>query len=354
VGRLAIIRTFPKSELLSAMNFVIIPALIGPMLGPTVGGLIVHWFSWRDIFFVNVPMGIAALWIIARHMPDYRGDAPRKLDVVGLVLFGTGTALLSWLLEIFGEHTIDITSAGVLFLLSLCLLGAYGWHARQIRFPLLQLSLFDVRTFRVSVVGGFITRLGIGGLPFLLPLLFQLGLGLPAWQSGLLMMPAAAAAMTMKFLRSRILRRWGFRQVLVVNTLLVGTVICTYSLVSPATPLALIVLLGLTQGLFNSLQFSSINGMAYADIEAAESSMATSIASTFQQLSLSFGLACSSLVAGWYLGDLPQTDQLAVTRALHHTFVTIGVLTILSSLSFWTLRRADGENVSRGRVSVDA
>jgi len=354
VGRLAIIRTFPKSELLSAMNFVIIPALIGPMLGPTVGGLIVHWFSWRDIFFVNVPMGIAALWIIARHMPDYRGDAPRKLDVVGLVLFGTGTALLSWLLEIFGEHTIDITSAGVLFLLSLCLLGAYGWHARQIRFPLLQLSLFDVRTFRVSVVGGFITRLGIGGLPFLLPLLFQLGLGLPAWQSGLLMMPAAAAAMTMKFLSSRILRRWGFRQVLVVNTLLVGTVICTYSLVSPATPLALIVLLGLTQGLFNSLQFSSINGMAYADIEAAESSMATSIASTFQQLSLSFGLACSSLVAGWYLGDLPQTDQLAVTGALHHTFVTIGVLTILSSLSFWTLRRADGENVSRGRVSVDA
>ena len=354
VGRLAIIRTFPKSELLSAMNFVIIPALIGPMLGPTVGGLIVHWFSWRDIFFVNVPMGIAALWIIARHMPDYRGDAPRKLDVVGLVLFGTGTALLSWLLEIFGEHTIDITSAGVLFLLSPCLLGAYGWHARQIRFPLLQLSLFDVRTFRVSVVGGFITRLGIGGLPFLLPLLFQLGLGLPAWQSGLLMMPAAAAAMTMKFLSSRILRRWGFRQVLVVNTLLVGTVICTYSLVSPATPLALIVLLGLMQGLFNSLQFSSINGMAYADIEAAESSMATSIASTFQQLSLSFGLACSSLVAGWYLGDLPQTDQLAVTRALHHTFVTIGVLTILSSLSFWTLRRADGENVSRGRVSVDA
>jgi MFS family permease len=163
------------------------------------------------------------------------------------------------------------------------------------------------------------------------------------------MMPAAVAAMTMKFLSSRILRRWGFRQVLVVNTLLVGAVICTYSLVSPATPLALIVLLGLMQGLFNSLQFSSINGMAYADIEASESSMATSIASTFQQLSLSFGLACSSLVAGWYLGDLPQTDQLAVTRALHHTFITIGVLTILSSLSFWTLRRADGENVSRGR-----
>src|SRR5450755_2937560 len=139
VGRLAIIRTFPKSELLVAMNFVIIPALIGPLLGPTVGGLIVHWLSWREIFFVNVPMGIVALLIIYRHMPDYHGDAPRPLDIVGLVLFGSGTALLSWLLEIFGEHSIDVTSAGVLFLLSMSLLLAYGWHAQQLPYPLLRL-----------------------------------------------------------------------------------------------------------------------------------------------------------------------------------------------------------------------
>ena len=348
VGRLAIVRTFPKSELLVAMNFVIIPALIGPLLGPTVGGLIVHWFSWREIFFVNVPMGVLALWVIFNHMPDYRGDTPRRLDVVGLVLFGTGTALLSWLLEIFGEHTIDVTSGGVLLLLSLCLLAAYGWHSRQVAQPLLDLTLFKLRTFRVSVAGGFITRLGIGGLPFLLPLLFQLGLGLPAWESGLLMMPSAAAAMTMKFLSSKILRRYGFRQVLIVNTLLVGITICMYSLVTPATPLLVIVLLGLSQGLFNSLQFSSINGMAYADVAMPDTSMATSIASTLQQLSLSFGLACSSLIAGWYLGHVPQTQQVAVTTALHYTFITLGLLTIASSLSFWTLRQGDGDNVSRG------
>ncbi|MEO8346987.1 MAG: DHA2 family efflux MFS transporter permease subunit [Betaproteobacteria bacterium] len=349
VGRLAIIRTFPKSELLVAMNFVIVPALIGPLLGPTVGGLIVHWFSWREIFFVNVPMGVAALWIIYHYMPDYRGDAPRKLDVVGLVLFGTGTALLSWLLEIFGEHSIDVTSGGVLLLLSLSLLAAYGWHSRQVAHPLLDLSLFRFRTFRVSVAGGFITRLGIGGLPFLLPLLYQLGLGLPAWQSGLLMMPSAAAAMCMKFLSTKILRRYGFRKVLIVNTLLVGCTICTYLLVTPNTPLTLIVMLGLAQGLFNSLQFSSINAMAYADIEPAQSSMATSIASTMQQLSLSFGLACSSLIAGWYLGNVPQTQQIAVTTALHYTFITVGILTIVSSLSFWTLQPHDGDNISRGK-----
>ena len=250
VGRLAIIRTFAKSELLVAMNFVIIPALIGPLLGPTVGGLIVHWLSWREIFFVNVPMGIVALLIIYRHMPDYRGEARRPLDVVGLVLFGTGTALLSWLLEIFGEHDIDTTSAGVLFLLSMSLLAAYAWHARQLAYPLLRLSLFKVRTFRVSVVGGFITRLGIGGMPFLLPLLYQLGLGLPAWESGLLMMPTAAAAMGMKFLSAAVLRRYGFRRILVVNTVALGITLGMFALVTPNTPLAMIVLLGLGTRIF--------------------------------------------------------------------------------------------------------
>jgi MFS family permease len=348
VGRLAIIRTFAKSELLRAMNFVIIPALIGPLLGPTVGGLIVHWLMWRDIFFVNVPVGLVALLPAHRHMPDYRGDAPRPLDIVGLVLFGSGTALLSWLLEIFGEHQLDVTSAAVLLLLSINLLAAYAWHASQMSFPLLHLALFRVRTFRVSVMDGFATRLRVGGLPFLLPLLYQLGLGLPAWHSGLLMMPAAAAAMGMKFIATRVLARYGYRQVLIVNTVMIGVIVSLYSLVIPGTPNLLIVLLSLVFGFFNSLQFTSMNSMAYADIETADSSMASTIASSLQQMSMSFGLACGSLIAGWYLGDLPQTDRAAVTTALHHTFLTLGGLTILSSLSFWTLGSRDGESVSRG------
>lgn len=352
VGRLAIIRTFPKAELLRAMNFVIIPALIGPLLGPTVGGLIVHWVSWRYIFFVNVPVGLAALLLAHRHMPDYHGDAPRPLDIVGLVLFGSGTALLSWLLEIFGEHNLDVTSAAIMLLLSISLLAAYGWHARQIAFPLLRLALFRVRTFRVSVVGGFITRLGVGGMPFLLPLLYQLGLGLPAWQSGLLMMPSAAAAMGMKFISARVLARHGYRQVLIVNTVMIGVVVGMYALVVPATPILLIVLLSLSFGFFNSLQFTSMNSMAYADIDTRDSSMASTIASSLQQMSMSFGLACGSLIAGWYLGDLPQTNHAAVTTALHYAFLTLGGLTILSSLSFWTLRAGDGESVSRGNVPV--
>lgn len=348
VGRLAVIRTFPKSELLTAMNFVIIPALIGPLLGPTVGGLIVHWLSWREIFFINVPVGLVAQWLIHKHMPDYRSESPRPLDVIGLVLFGSGTALLSWLLEVFGEHHLDPTSAGVLLALSLSLLAAYAVHARHAEHPLLRLALFRVRTFRVSVVGGFITRLGLGGLPFLLPLLYQLGLGLPAWESGLLMMPMAAAAMVMKFAATGILARFGYRQVLVVNTVMIGVTIGLYALVGAGTPLVLIVMIGLAQGFFNSLQFTSMNSMAYADVPQADTSMASTIASSLQQLSMSFGLACGSLVTAWYLGDLPQTDRQAVISALHHAFLTLAGLTILSSLSFWTLRPDDGDAVSKG------
>ena len=350
VGRLTIIRTFSKAELLKAMNFVIIPALIGPLLGPTIGGLIVHWLPWRIIFFINIPVGIAALLLTHRFMPDYHGDGRRPLDVIGLVLFGAGTALLSWLLEIFGEHNIGVGAAAPLFLASLGLLAAYAWHAGRTRHPLLRLELFRVRTFRVSVAGGFITRLGLGGLPFLLPLLYQVGLGYPAWQSGLLMMPAAASAMGMKLISIGILRRFGFRTILIVNTLLMGVTIGLFSLVGQTTPVMLIVLLGLTQGFLNSLQFSSMNAMAYSDIGAPESSMASTLASSMQQMSMSFGLACGTLVAAWYLGDVPQTDQAAVTRALHYAFLTLGGMTLLSSLSFWTLSPADGENVSKGGI----
>ncbi|WP_395689139.1 MFS transporter [Caenimonas koreensis] len=162
VGRLTIIRTFSKAELLSAMNFVVMPALVGPLLGPTVGGIIVHLASWRYIFLVNLPVGAIALTMIWRYLPDYKAQTPRPLDVVGFVLFGSGIALLSWLLEIFGEHRLDITSTIVLLVIALGLLGAYGLHASRIPYPLLRLALFRVRTFRVSVMGGFITRIGMG------------------------------------------------------------------------------------------------------------------------------------------------------------------------------------------------
>ena len=334
VGRLAILRTYSKPELLRAMNFVIIPALIAPLLGPTIGGVIVHWLSWRNIFFVNVPIGLLALIFIHKYMPDYYGDKLRAFDLLGMVLFASGIALLSWLLEVFGEHKIDITSASILLLLAFSLLGAYVIHARRIPFPLLNLTLFRIRTFRISVAGGFVTRLGIGSLPFLLPFLYQQGLGMPAWQSGLLIMPIAIAAMGMKLISIKLLKLYGYRHVLIANTLMIGIIMSLFSLVTHATPLVLIVLLTLAIGFSNSLQFSSINSMAYADIDNTNASMASTIASSMQQLAMSFGLACGSLVAAAYLGETSQSNSLAVTHALHNTFLTMGGITMLSSLVF--------------------
>jgi Na+/melibiose symporter-like transporter len=295
-----------------------------------------------------VPVGLLALYLVHRYMPDYKAEHRRPLDVLGLILFGSGTAILSWLLEIFGEHTVSLPIEAALLTLSLALLGAYVAHARGKEFPLLRLALFRIRTFRISVLGGFATRLGIGGLPFLLPLLYQIGMGLPAWKSGLLMMPAALAAMGMKLVSQRLLQRFGYRQILTVNTLCVGATIGLFALVGPGTPLAFIVVLGLMQGFFNSMQFSSMNSLAYADVGDADSSMASTISSSFQQLSMSFGLAVGSLVAGWYLGKIPQTNQVMVTQALHHAFITLSLITICSSLTFWRLRREDGESISRG------
>jgi hypothetical protein len=262
-------------------------------------------------------------------------------------------AALSWVLEIFGEHYLDATLIGILIGLSLTLLAAYGLHARQHIYPLLQLALFKTRTFRVAVAGGFITRLGLGGMPFLLPLLYQVGLGLPAWQSGLLLMPAAAAAMFMKVISIRLLKQFGYRSVLIVNTLLIGTTIMLFATVNSSTAIGWIIALSLAQGLFNSLQYSSMNSMAYADISSEQASMASTIASSLQQLSISFGLAFASIIAGLYLGDSPQSDRIALTNALHNAFLTLGGLTIISSLSFWSLRRNDGDNVSRGMEEND-
>jgi Na+/melibiose symporter-like transporter len=200
-------------------------------------------------------------------MPDYQGDEPRPLDVIGLILFSSGTAMLSWLLEIFGEHTLDPVTAMADAGLSIGAAGAYVWHAKRAQVPAAAPALLKVRTFRISVLGGFITRLGVGGLPFLLPLLYQLGPGLPAWQSGLLMMPTAAAAMGMKLIAPKVLARFGYRQVLVVNTICIGLTIALFALVGPGTPWYAIAGIGLLQGFFNSLQFSSMNTLAYADVE---------------------------------------------------------------------------------------
>ncbi|MDB5735798.1 MAG: drug resistance transporter, EmrB/QacA subfamily [Alphaproteobacteria bacterium] len=352
VGRLTLVRTFARSELIRAMSFVAIPSLIGPMLGPTIGGLIVGYLHWRAIFFVNLPIGIVGLFLVYRHLPDYREKNTRPLDVLGLILFGSGIALLSYVLEIFGEHTLATDEVVGLLVISLALLFGYGLHAAKTAFPLLDMTLFKIRTFASAVSGSFFTRLGIGGVPFLLPLLYQVGLGFTPVQSGLLIMPQAIAAMSTKAFLPKILSRIGYRGVLVSNTVALGLVLMLFALISPATPILLIVLLALCFGALTSLQYTSMNTLVYADVPATRTSSASSLASTTQQLSLSFGVAAAGLTTVFFIPVRLRDNPAQMLSGLHLAFLVLGAFTILSTVIFSRLRSGDGADETKPKTSI--
>jgi EmrB/QacA subfamily drug resistance transporter len=354
VGRLTLVRAFPKSELVRAMSFVAIPGLLGPMLGPVAGGLITAYLHWSVIFFINVPIGLAGLYLVYRNLPDYREASTPALDVAGLLLFSSGIALLSYVLEVFGEHRLNAVQIAALLAVSVALLAAYGVHAARAAHPLLRLALFHIRTFRAAVSGSFFTRLSIGGIPFLLPLLYQVGLGYTPVQSGLLMVPQALAAMSLKMTMPRILARFGYRRVLVSNTALLGVLILSFATIGAGTPVWLIVMQVFAFGFVSSLQYTSMNTLVYADVSSEAASSASTIASTAQQLSLSFGIATASLVAAFFVPDRFHTAATEMIAGIHQAFLVLGVATIVSTVVFRGLKGDDGQSVSQHRLEVPA
>ncbi len=346
VGRLTLVRTFAKSELVRAMSFVAIPSLIGPMLGPIAGGLIVGYLHWRLIFFVNIPIGLVGLFLVYWHLPDYH-EHTNPLDVTGLILFGSGVALLSYVLEVFGEHTLSTSEILGLLAVSILHLAGYGFHATRSPYPMLRLTLFRIRTFRAAVAGSFVTRLGIGGIPFLFPLLYQVGLGFTPVQSGLLMMPQAIAAMSLKVAMPRILGRVGYRAVLISNTLVIGLMILLFATIGQATPVWLIVAEVFCYGFFTSLQYTSMNTLVYADVTEEETSSASTIASTLQQMSMSFGVASASLAAAFFIPNRFHSSAPEMIHGVHEAFLVLGGLTVLSAAVFRELKSSDGDSVTR-------
>jgi EmrB/QacA subfamily drug resistance transporter len=346
VGRLTLVRTFAKSELVRAMSFVSIPALIAPMLGPIAGGLIVGYLHWRFIFFVNIPIGLVGLYLMYRHVPDYR-EHTDPLDITGLVLFGSGVALLSYVLEVFGEHTLNALEVSGLFAVSVILLAGYGFHANRTAHPMLRLALFRIRTFRAAVTGSFVTRLGIGGIPFLFPLLYQVGLGFTPIQSGLLLIPQAIASMSLKPAMPRILARFGYRAVLVSNTLAMGVQILLFANIGKSTPIWLVVGEVFFFGFSTSLQYTSMNTLVYADIDEQQASSASSIASTVQQMSVSFAVALASLVTAFFIPDRHTSSAPLFIHGIHRAFFVLGGMTILSTIVFRELKQGDGDSVSQ-------
>ena len=347
VGRLTMVHAFAKSELVRAMSFVAIPSLIGPMIGPLAGGMIVGFLHWRVIFFVNVPIGLLGLFFVYRHLPDYRAAHTEKLDWTGLALFGSGVALLSYVLEIFGEHTLSSAWMAGLVAVATSLLLAYGWHATHAAHPLLRLGLFRIRTLRAAVSGSFGTRLGVSGMPFLLPLLYQVGLGYSPIQSGLLILPQSIAAISLKMTMPHILTKFGYRTVLLVNTVVLGLLIGLFATVGPETRIVVICAQAVAFGFLSSLQFTSMNTLVYADVSEADASMASTIASTMQQMSMSFGVAAASLTTAIFIPDRFRSEPGEMIHGIHLAFLVLGGLTVLSAAIFGELHGDDGDSVSR-------
>jgi hypothetical protein len=284
--------------------------------------------------------------MVFRHLPDYRQENSPPLDLVGLILFGLGIGLLAYVLEVFGEHTLsDSTLLLLLVVAALCLV-AYGMRAGRIKFPLLRLTLFKIRSFRASVSGSFFTRLGIGGIPFLFPLLYQVGLGFTPIQSGLLIMPQSVAALSLKFLLPDILKRFGYRRVLIFNTVMLGVMTLSFATIGAGTPIWLIVMQVFIFGMFTSLQYSSMNTLVYADVTDQQTSGASAITSTVQQMSISFGIAIGSLLTGLFVPDRFHTSPPQMIHGIHLTFLILGGWTIFSASIFRELKKNDGNKLS--------
>jgi EmrB/QacA subfamily drug resistance transporter len=347
VGRLVILRMVPKSELISALAWLTIPALLGPVMGPPLGGFITTYISWRWIFWINIPVGVLGVILATYFVANVREEDMPPLDVKGFILSGIGLAGLAFGLTTIGQGLFP--PSGVLGLIAVGGLGCwlYVRHARQAKAPLLDLNLLKIETFYASVVGGFLFRVGIGAMPFLLPLLFQLGFGMTPFQSGLLTVAGAIGAVTMKATAARILRRFGFRRVLLINALVSSLFLAASALFQPGVPLIVIFAVLLVGGFFKSLQFTSINTLAYADIEPKAMSRATSFASVVQQLSLSAGVAIGALILelermGRHATNVEASDFITA-------FLVVAAIAASSALIFVGLPQEAGASLSRAR-----
>ncbi len=290
VGRLVLLRTVPKNRLVGAMAWVTMPALIGPVIGPPVGGLIVTYLSWRWIFDINVPIGIAGFVLVSLFIADVREPSPGRLDITGLVLSGLALAGLMGVLELVGRHLVSVPTMAAVGAVGVASAMLYARHARRQARPLLDFSLFRLPTFAVSVLAGSLFRVGVGAQPFLLPMMLQLGFGFSPAHSGAVTFAGALGAIGMKPGTQWMLRRFGFRPTLVVNGMVCSLGLAACAAFRPSWPMAVIYASLITTGFLRSLQFTAYNAMAYAEVPAARMSAATTLYSALQQVSLTVGI----------------------------------------------------------------
>ena len=333
VGRIVLLRTVPKNELVQALSWLTIPALVAPMLGPPVGGAISTYGDWRWIFLINIPMGLLGMWLGRRYVPDLR-EPVQPLDWTGFALCGGGLALAMFGFSALGRHLVPTAVAASGLVAGIALLGGYALHARRHPHPLIDLGLFHDTTFRAGVLGGSLFRIGIGATPFLLPLMLQLSFGLTPLESGLLTFASAIGAMFMKTIAAAVLRRFGFRRVLWTNALLSSGILTGYGLFRADTAGAVIITVLVIAGCFRSLQFTSLNAISYAGIDPPRMGQASSVAGMMQQLSLAMGVA----IGGYALQFAAQLGGRTADDVLNFTWAFLAV-GLVSATSFWMMWR---------------
>jgi EmrB/QacA subfamily drug resistance transporter len=350
VGRLVLLRTVDKSRLVDAMALVTMPALVGPLLGPPLGGFITTYASWHWIFLINVPIGFFGFLLVSRFVENVRAEVPDPFDFIGMALVGVAVAGLAFGTSVLGLGFLPRSLVVVLIVVGALAAAAYVVYARRTPTAVIDLSLFQLPTLRAGVAGGFVFRIGAGALPFLLPLLLQIGLGMTPFESGLITLSTAVGAITMKAAAARVLRRFGFRRTLTVNALLAGGSLGACAAFGLGTPVWLMVAVLLVGGLFRSLQFTSVNAIAFAEVDPRRMSRATSLVSVAQQLSISTGVAVGALVVETVL-RFKGHESLSAPD-FPPGFVVVGCIAVASALLFAQLPHDAGAEMAAGKPAA--
>ena len=334
VGRLALLRTVPRGGFLQAMSFVAIPGLIGPLLGPTLGGWLVQYASWHWIFLINVPVGLLGCIATLKYMPDLRGAVQKRFDSVGYAMLAFGMVAISLSLDGAGLHQGGVM---VVLIFGFASIAGYWLRAARTPEPLFAPSLFHVPTLSIGLIGNLFSRLGSSCMPFLVPLLLQVSMGYSPVRAGLMMLPIALAGMAMKRFATPLITRHGYRKVLVANTILVGCTMASFGLTAPGQPMALHVLQLLAFGAVNSLQFTAMNTITLKDLDGSMASSGNSLLSMVQMLAMSLGVAAAGAVLTGYNGIFGTETPAHTLDAFQATFASMGLITVASALIFWHL-----------------
>ncbi|QCK87660.1 DHA2 family efflux MFS transporter permease subunit [Phreatobacter aquaticus] len=337
VGRLVVLRNVPRTQFLEAMSFVAIPGLIGPLIGPTLGGWLVQVASWHWIFLINVPVGVVGCIATYLFMPDNRASAVGRFDLVGYCMLSVAMVALSFSLEGLTQLGMPRATVLVLLIFAFALIVAYGFHAQRKPSPLFPLHLFHIHTFSVGLLGNLFARIGSGAMPFLIPLLLQVVLARSPMEAGLMMLPVAAAGMSAKRVVTPLIRRFGYRRVLVSNTLLLGALMASFALISADEPLIVrIIHLG-AYGALNSIQFTSMNTVTLRDLDSERAGSGNSLFSMVQMLSMSLGVTIAGALLTAFTSYFGTSSPAATLAAFRSTFVCIGAITCASAWIFWQL-----------------